>query len=301
MGRVQIDEATKLKRSIFAFGLTAWMMLICFGYYYKAVVCGSTHLMGLRSVCFTIVHGVDLNHWFETLIYVPVIWLALYQVHRIVFARSEAELANDPRHRMKSLVGSFAIAMWLYGAGIHITNLVEIWAREHNNVSSGTVYELVYFLDETFSHYFQFIAFFFAIGWFICHDRLGRTEGARFALFMGLAHGVERAVGTIEGSSAHLLLPLVAWIALACWWRLRRYQGRWRDAWSDYFFRYGVGFSLSAPLAQGLYYLLFGGFVQPSEMGSDAVWVFVFTLTYMVILASFFLILDARLKGQPAK
>ena len=111
---------------------------------------------------------------------------------------------------------------FLYGTGLHIANVIELSSREQHGVDSGDVYDLVYFLDEGLSHYLQFVPLFFVIGWFVVHDRAGRVEHASLAVFFGVAHGVERAIGIIEGGKWFLGAPTVLWLALAVAVRVHR-------------------------------------------------------------------------------
>ncbi len=243
----------------------AWFTVVVFAYYYKVVLCGVFgHTLGWSFVCDPYVHGITLNHWIETLVYCPLLWLGLHQVNTDVFG----DVPSDPRalrtHRRRQLIGEGAIAVVLYGTGVHIANVIEINSRERQDIATGPVYDLVKFLDEGLSHYLQFVPLFFVIGWFIVNDRPGRTGHATWALFMGVGHGVERAVGIIEGGKWFLGPPTVLWLVLAVTLRVRRRGGA---AWSEFFVRYAVAFCVALPSTQLAYRLRFGAFTQPSALG----------------------------------
>jgi hypothetical protein len=161
------------------------------------------------------------------------------------------------------LVGELAIALVIYGTGIHIANVIEIYARERAGANEGDLYDLIYLLDEGISHYVQFVPLFFVIGWFIINDRPGRTQHSTIAVFFGVGHGVERAVGIIEGAKWFLGPPTVVWIALAAWLRWRKVG---HAATGEFFFRYAVAFCVALPVSQAAYYLRFQSFDQPSHL-----------------------------------
>jgi hypothetical protein len=258
----QPDEIVRIRRT----NVPLWLAVVCFAYYYKAIFCGLLgHQLGLRFLCFTWVHGISTNHWFEIIVYCPLLWLALHQINTDVFGILPGDPARRRRTFRHQLVGEFAIALVIYGTGIHIANVIEIFARERAGVTDGSVYRLVYYLDEGVSHYVQFVPLFFVLGWFVIHDLPGRIGHPRLALFFGVGHGVERAIGIIEGGKWFLSIPASLWLLVAWRIRLRRHDDRWDLARRDFLFRYAVALSLALPLAVGLYYASFGTFAQPSS------------------------------------
>ena len=168
-----------------------------------------------------------------------------------------------------TLIGEFAIALVIYGTGVHIANVIEIYSREQRGIEEGDVYNLVYFLDEGFSHYLQFVPLFFVIGWFVIHDRPRLGVYPTVALFLGAGHGVERAIGIIEGGKWFLGAPTIVWIGAAAWIRGRRLQRFDVDPRDDFFFRYAVSFCVTLPVAQLAYLGRFGSFAQPSKLADS--------------------------------
>ena len=128
---------------------------------------------------------------------------------------------------------------------MHVADTIEVFSREHEGITEGRAYELVYFIDEGVSHYIQFVSLFFVIGWFVIFDRAGRTAHASLALFLGAAHGVERGLGTIEGEKWYAVPVLVLWVAGAARLRHRRVG---RHAFGEFFFRYALVFVAMVPV-----------------------------------------------------
>ena len=246
------------------------LIILSVGYQYKLLLCGIMGLnFGFEWICYSMIHGISSNHWIEHIIYVPIMWITLNKLNEIVFGPGENEvISKSLRH--KKWIGLFLCAIYIYGQGIHMINTVEIWASKHNNLNSGPVYEQIWWLDEQVSHWVQFFSFFLLIGWFIAHDRLDRTQASLLAIITGIIHGIDRGVGVIEGDNPILAFVLVAPILLACLYRWSRHDFNFKRAWKDFFFRHGCVFAFTVPLSVGCYPFVFGGFVQPSEMVSNA-------------------------------
>ncbi|HTH05925.1 MAG TPA: hypothetical protein VL916_08645 [Ilumatobacteraceae bacterium] len=238
-----------------------WFAVIVFAYYYKALLVGFMGgVLGIEWLGGTMIRGISTNHWIEIVIYCPLLWLALHQVNENVFGGDRGR-----RH----LIGAFAIALVIYGTGVHIANVIEIYSREQRGIEEGDVYSLVYFLDEGFSHYLQFVPLFFVIGWFVINDRPRVGVYSTVALFLGAGHGVERAIGIIEGGKWFLGAPTVVWIGAAAWIRGHRLQRLHVDPRDDFFFRYAISFCVTLPVAQLTYLGRFGSFAQPSELAES--------------------------------
>jgi hypothetical protein len=213
--------------------VAVWFAVIVFAYYYKAVLFGFFgHVLGIDFLGSTWVRGISIDHWIEIVIYCPLLWLALHQVNADVFGDLPADPEESQVQRRRQLIGEFAIALVIYGTGVHIANAIEIFAREHQGIETGEIYDLVYFIDEGMSHYLQFVPLFFVIGWF-----LGP--------------------------------PTVMWLALAAFVRWRRFRRVRALALDDFLFRYAVAFCVTLPLAQLAYLIEFGSFAQPSGLGDS--------------------------------
>jgi hypothetical protein len=247
-----------------------WFAVVVFAYYYKAVMVGfAGGVLGMEWLGGTMIHGISTNHWIEIIIYCPLLWLALHQINDNVFDVERVPTLDRRTIARRRLIGDFAIALVIYGTGVHIANVIEIYSREQRGIEQGDVYNLVYFLDEGFSHYLQFVPLFFVIGWFVIHDRPRLGAYPTVALFLGAGHGVERAVGIIEGGKWFLGAPTVIWLGAAAWIRRRRLRRLGIDARDDFFFRYAFSFCVTLPVAQLAYLGRFGSFAQPSKLAES--------------------------------
>ena len=244
--------------------------MIVFGRLYTVVMCDIIgRLLGFDAVAYTWIHDIPTYLWVELIVYGPVMWFALYQVTTDVFGDIPSDPSELRRHRRRQFVATAAGAAYLYGVGVHVADTIEVFSREHEGITEGRAYELVYFIDEGVSHYIQFVSLFFVIGWFVIFDRAGRTAHASLALFLGAAHGVERGLGTIEGEKWYAVPVLVLWVAGAARLRHRRVG---RDAFGEFFFRYALVFVAMVPVSQIAYGLWFGGF-EPASAFDDAEYV----------------------------
>lgn len=272
-----------------------WIVYVCFAYHYKVIACGVFgKMLGYDWFCSTMIHGVTVNHWFEQLIYAPILWYALYRIIVIIFGPDKSEILG-PKVRRQKTIAFFLLAMYIYGIGIHFTNTIEIFSRTQLGISSGPLYDQVYWVDEQLSHWIQFFFFFTLFSWIIIYDRLDRVHAGYIAVFTGLLHGLERAIGVIEGDSPYIALVLGGVILIACIIRWQRHERDFPRVWQDFFFRHGLTFGLSMPIALYFYQFIFDGFIQPSIMGNSAWYVVLFVVIFTVIGFSLAVILDKLL------
>ncbi len=241
-----------------------WFSIVVFARLYTAVLNDFLgRIVGWEFLGYTWINGIPTYLWIEIIFYGPVIWFSLHQVNTDVFGDVPTEAEALKKHRRLQLIGTVAIAIILYGIGVHVTDTLEVLSREREGITDGAVYDLIYFLDEGLSHYIQFFPLFFVMGWFLIYDRPGRTGSAYFALFLGVAHGVERAVGIIEGEKWFLGPAVMTWMAAAAWLRWRRVGSA---AFQEFFFRHAIAFLLILPVCQIAYYLWFNAFPPPSAL-----------------------------------
>ncbi len=275
-----------------------WLLYVCFAYHYKVFICGFLgKTLGYTFLCESLIHGVTFNHWFEQLVYVPLLWYAYYRIISIVFGPAENEILAPNVRKMKT-IAHFLLAMYIYGIGIHFMNTVEIYSRKYLDISSGPLYEQIHWVDEKFSHWVQFFFYFMLFAWLIIQDRLDRTHGGYIAVFTGLLHGLERAIGVIEGDSPNIALVFGAWILIACFIRWRRHGLDFRRVWQDFLFRHGLSFGMSMPVALFTYQWVFGGFVQPSTMGSRGWVVLLFVAVFTAVGFGAAVLLDKLLGNR---
>ncbi len=247
-----------------------WVFFISVAYHYKLFACAGLGLgLGLTCICYDQIHGITHNHWFEHLVYVPMMWVALNAVNNVVFSSQDgAELSAD-RKKLK-WVGQFLAVLYVYGHGMHIMNTVEMLARDLND-AQGPLYDQIWWIDEQLSHWMQFIPFFLLMGWYIAHDRLDRTGARNLAVITGVLIGIDRGIGVIEGDNPLLGVLLSCIILVACLYRYKRHHYNFSRAWQDFFFRHSMLFVITIALLLGLYSLIFGLQAQPSNMAYSVV------------------------------
>ncbi|MFK7775314.1 MAG: hypothetical protein AB8F94_24455 [Saprospiraceae bacterium] len=291
---VPANESTELK----------WLMLfICTAYHYKLIFCGFFgKVLGYSWICNTMIHGVSTNHWFEQLVYAPLLWYVMYRIIIVVFGPHHREVLGKSVQTKKVLALFFA-TIHIYALGIHFTNTIEIYSRVHLDISSGPLYEQIFWVDEVLSHWIQFFFYFLFFAWLITYDRLDREDGGKIAIFTGLLHGLERSIGVIEGDNPYSALVFGTWILIACLIRWKNHKKDFTRVWKDFFFRYGLTFGISMPIGLLSYHLTFDGFIQPSTMKDSAWEVVVFGAVF--ILVGFFMAIgiDSFLskKSKPSK
>jgi hypothetical protein len=267
---------------------TTWFAVSVFARLYIAVLnVFLGRILGLEFISYTWILGIPTYLWVEIIFYGPIIWLALTQVNADVFGDVPSEPEALRRHRRAQFAGTFAIAILIYGIGIHVTDTLSVLSQREQKID-GAVYELIYFLDEGLSHYIQFFPLFFVMGWFVIHDRVGRTANPTIALFLGVVHGIERGVGIIEGEKWFLGPVVIMWMALAGCLRWRRVGSA---ASAEFFFRHALAFCLTLPLSQLAYYIWFDSFAPPSslsdsELAQMAVGVLGLTVVGTVLVAA---------------
>lgn len=245
--------------------VVGWFAVVVLSRLYTVVLCDiGEKLFGFEWLCHTWVHDIAVYLWFELIVFGPVMWFALYQINTDVFSGQPSDgTANNP-HRRVHFAATAAAAAYFYGVGVHVADTIEVLSREREGITDGPVYDLVLFIDEDVSHYIQFVSLFFLIGWYVIHDRPGRTTYPDLALFLGVAHGIERGLGTIEGGKWFMGPAVVAWMLVAVWVRQRRVGSA---ASQEFFVRFAIAFTIVFPLTLGAYYLWSGDFTAPSAIG----------------------------------
>ncbi len=190
-------------------------------------------------------------------------WFALYAMTVDIFDQPADSADSSLQRRRRRAVALGASAIFLYGVGIHAADTIEVLSREEVGVADGRVYDLAYFLDEGLSHYVQFTALFFVLAWFVAFDRLDRTGAGVAPLFLGVAHGVERALGTIEGEKWFMAPAVIVGFIAAIATRRHRVGPA---AWQQFFVRYAVAMIVSLPVGLVVYVVRFGAFTPPSNI-----------------------------------
>jgi hypothetical protein len=172
------------------------------------------------------------------------------------------------------LVSAF---IFMYGHAIHFTGnslhtyITEVKDYEHEMPED--VFEMIYFLDEEFSHWVLFIGVTGLISSWLLYDQLVKAppvlpDTMWLILPFGVMYGFVLAYTLIEARSLEftfliLSIPAITWIYL---WR-RSGQRFMEFARSRPFTKLVSIMLFSMLIGLGLWFLVFGGFPQPSEVG----------------------------------
>jgi hypothetical protein len=161
------------------------------------------------------------------------------------------------------------IGLFLYGHAMHLTaNAIDTYAFEIHDYASrvpGDMRAQIHFLDELLGHWLMFGAL---LGlWCIWAAAAAPVERHPSVWWSGALYGVGLALAMIEGSQPWMGFvgaPLLALCAVRPW------RGAVRgDAWrwqARTFGAFAVATAAGLVAGELVYTLIFGGFVQPSEL-----------------------------------
>src|SRR5574341_1188230 len=170
------------------------------------------------------------------------------------------------------------VGIFLFGHALHLgTNAVNTFSteiRDYRSIIPDDAYALLYFLDETLSHLIIFPARYALLACLVALDATVPLESgtARFpylAIVFGVLFGLWEAVVFVEGQKVIIVIPVVIAVSAIWLWLWRRSGLSLGD-----FVRRGPAIAFMAAelplliIGLGVYAAIFGGFVQPSEMGA---------------------------------
>ena len=167
--------------------------------------------------------------------------------------------------------------LFLYGHAMHATgNAINTYATEVNDYKDQIpkdLYDLIFFLDERLSHLVLFVAVTGLIGcWFVWDQfALAPPLMPRLPLIlipMGLLYGVTKAYAVIEARMVWIIFPIVL-VLLGMWlwyWRRSR-RSLIRYAGHRPFTTFVAVMVFVAVTGMVIWWLYWGGFPQPSEVG----------------------------------
>ena len=167
--------------------------------------------------------------------------------------------------------------MFIYGQGIHVTgNAINTYATEVNDYKDQMpkdLYDLIFFLDERLSHLILFVAVTGLIGCWYVWDQLALAPPLMprpllILIPMGVLYGVTKAYAVIEARMVWIIFPIVL-VLMGMWlwyWRRSRQSliayGRHRP-----FTTFVAVLVFVAIAGMVIWWLYWGGFPQPSEVG----------------------------------
>jgi len=144
---------------------------------------------------------------------------------------------------------------------------------EHRLRVPDDVYELVYFLDEDLSHLLLFGAIFSLFGFWTYESNIkiqtgpsaSFLEGRWPSVIAGAAHGFTCTFASYETGHPALGLFSIGW-NLFNWWR-KSYNSREGSTTKNVMVSFVISYCCVLSIGLVLYFILMGGFVQPSEIG----------------------------------
>lgn len=177
---------------------------------------------------------------------------------------------------VRIMFGMFS-ALLLYGHAMHLTaNAINTFSTEVRNYQAilpTDTYDLIYFLDETLSHILLFIAFYGLLVNWVIFEFLATAPPLLSApswivAMLGFIYGVVQTFAIVEAGKVWfvlflqiLLLFLLLWIWRKSNLTLMQYI---RDRPVTLFV---ITFSQSLLVTLIAFYLIFGSFSQPSQLG----------------------------------
>ena len=220
----------------FVLGRTIW--------YFRAADVADMAILG------PILMGVLLYLWFYMFRYgAPTRLLVIFAVFMIGFMWSHA------MHATANSIDTFATEV-----------------RDYRHVIPEDLYQLIFFIDERLSHWLLFA---FVTGLLACWLVFDQSELAPpimprnpiLLLLLGIIYGIVQAYSLIEARAVPLVVPMII-ILLGLWfwyWRrsalpLTKYLGH------RPFTTFVAIMSISAVVTMVVWWIIFGGFPQPSEI-----------------------------------
>ena len=169
------------------------------------------------------------------------------------------------------------ILIFMYGHAVHFTgNSLNTYITEVNDYKDqmpADVYDMIYFLDEEFSHIILFIGSTGLIAGWLMFDQLVQAppilpKNKLFVILVALLYGVVQTYAIIEARTL-ILAPIIILSLTAVWLWLWRKSGL---GFGEFFrsrpFTMLVAIMLVAFVGAIVTWgLVFNGFPQPSEMG----------------------------------
>jgi hypothetical protein len=175
------------------------------------------------------------------------------------------------KERSLYLVSLGLMILTLYGHSMHLVgNAINTYSTEINHyldrIPSDT-YEMIYFFDEDLGHWLLYIGLFGSMGMWIIADR--RTNKLSwFDWLPGGVLGFTYAISIIESSQPWMGFAAAFWLGACAIWSSRQAgvklgEQLMRSRWA----RFGISAAGLLVFGELLYLVIFGGFIQPSQMG----------------------------------
>lgn len=250
--------------------MIGYMLFICFGYYYKALI-HLFHVPGYPDRDPPLYQGTDFNHWLELALYCPLMWVCMHMMVDNVFSLplpGHNDTASTTRRKRWRFLTDFCVAYFFFAQGAHqIANNLEMYSRRILGLEGTPIHKVIYFFDEDLTHVMQFIPMYAIFFLVTLHDPPGRFISPLASVVAGAGHGVENAIGIIEGNQPWIVGPAVLSMVVAASFRWKyRYNDDTRAVWRDFFFRYMTMKATMMSLSVVAWHFLFGLYVQSHEL-----------------------------------
>lgn len=201
---------------------------------------------------FRIVDFIDL------VVLAPFFAVILYALHIEIMAHQSGKL---------QAISLGLVALFLYGHAMHVTaNSINTFVTEVHDYRPripDDAYDLIYFLDETLSHYLIFTALFaLLLLWSHTFRKLATrpTYMQRAMLGLGLLQGGAQTIAMIEARKVCLSFGLAVILGAYIYWQHRK------GAPSSPIRVYVRGVAIALILTLVLYAVVVGDYTSPSEL-----------------------------------
>ena len=183
---------------------------------------------------------------------------------------------HDASTAMLLAFGAFG-ALFLFGQGLHVAgnsiNTFMTEVRDYKPIIPKDAYDLIFFIDEVLSHLVLFSAVIGLIAvWLIFDARIAAPpllpDNRWFLLLAGLVFGVVMAYAMIEARTPYVIIAMIGVLGGLWLWFWRKSGLSAGEFVAHRPFRTFVLILVISTAGMMLIWLLvFGGFVQPSEVG----------------------------------
>lgn len=183
---------------------------------------------------------------------------------------------HDASSGMLIAFGAFG-TLFIFGQGLHVAgnsiNTFVTEVRDYKSIIPKDAYDLIFFIDEVLSHLVLFDAIIGLLAvWLIFDVRLPAPtllpDNRWFTLLAGLVFGAVLAYATIEAQTPYVVVAVMGVLGALWLWLWRTSSVPARDFVAQRPFRTFVIILIFGSAGMMLIWLLvFGEFVQPSEIG----------------------------------
>ena len=229
--------------------------LLVFSISYFAIVIASHIVFGMHLRPNELVSLPDI---IDLVFYPPIIGVLLYLLYDSTVSKSAS--------MYEKILYLIFLILHIEGHGIHWSgNALDVLIEREG--ISGLVYDFAYFIDEIFSHLIMFSSLFIIMVLLIIYeekyDALDASEYYRYPLISGMIMGFNLLVASIEAQVPYEAISVaLILVALPIYFAKRKRRSLKEKQAQLFSLVVGAAILLLSPI----YYVMFGGFIQPSEI-----------------------------------